>query len=202
MAELNEYIRKLVHEYKDNPGIVSDELYNTMQRIEERKLHLDGKTRFQTLMANVNVEKFSVVFLGILIGLMGLFNIESYPLFIGGLVFFIAGMLIGLYEGGGPTLIFVFSHGLTGICIMVVALVNKIFSTGVMTDNPPASIIIYVGISIAFLVVGFLLVVMNSLIEGKLVNKYYIPIVFLLFSIGFFMLGLLNKIFPLLYSLR
>lgn len=71
----------------------------------------------------------------IVIVLFGLINIKTIGLQVCGMIFLLAGFFIGLKLPGFGT-IFLFSHGLSGFCIMTVPILVDLLNDPIVTENP------------------------------------------------------------------
>lgn len=121
----------------------------------------------------INVSNYAHILLLIIIcaGILalGLFNLEGFPMYAFGFVFFVAGMLIGTFVPGFGV-IFLLSHGLTGLGFMISSLGIKDY-TVLLSDSPK-----FVTTLLMLLVVGLFagagyFTIIHSL--GRLKDKKY-----------------------------
>lgn len=121
----------------------------------------------------INVDKYAhillLIFVCIGILALGLFNLEEFPMYAFGFVFFVAGMLVGTFVPGFGA-IFLVSHGLTGLGLMIGALNIEDYTT-ILSDTPK-----FYGFILFILVVGLFaggvfFTIIHSL--GKLKDKKY-----------------------------
>ena len=127
----------------------------------------------------------------LLVGLLPLKtgDIECIPFYYFGFIFFIAGFFIGTSIPGFG-IIFLFSHGLTGLGLMTVPLLLNITNNPYMTDNPK-NIYIYLGVICALFAVAVIKTIIDSLnklknisFSHKKTNKKNQAIIILLFTVG------------------
>lgn len=147
-----------------------------------------------------------IVVLCILIALCCFFapNVGSMGMYIFGVIFFIAGLFTGLNVPGAG-LIFLFSHGGTGLFIMIISLfgmddsmgLEKIFNNPVFTDGGiHGNILIYLIIMAIIFVVAIIYTILHNLSPKLKEDKKHIIRILLLFLIGILLLAIFPKIFP------
>lgn len=136
------------------------------------------------------VEKNRVYIYCILLLIFGIFSFDGAPFYYFGLVFFLLGILINIFEKKGPsnTIIALFSHGLTGIVLMYFGFSKILF------DNLLSSkLYLYMYIaSIVCGICGFLRTILYSLSINNVSNK---SDVFIFFCLGFLILVVLSIFF-------
>ena len=125
---------------------------------------------------------------------------EGLGLYLFGAIFLAAGQSIGTfvpYFG----LIFLFSHGGTGMGVMASTFLSPILNNPIMTDNPPQGLFLYIGTAIALIIIGFLVTVIRNL-SRTFKNHYYsifLPVVFYIIGMG--MLVVLYRNFDAIYQM-
>lgn len=160
----NLYLAEITDAFKKNPS-------KTKEIIERYIECINYKNNNKKIV--LDISKYShillLIFVCFAILVLGLFNIDQYVLYVGGFIFFVVGMLIGTFVPGFG-IIFLFSHGLTGLYFMINSLSIKEYAV-ILTDLPIFyTIVIYIIVIALFvLAVGF--VIAYSL--GKLKNKKY-----------------------------
>lgn len=144
---------------------------------------------------HTNKDIFYLVIIYIAIAIYGLVmlipnHLEMIGVYIFGLVFFIAGIQIGLSkETKGFGLIFVFSHGGSGLGIMLYSLLFERFSLDALSDLSNNAKL-YLFFTIAILTIAVLSIVVYNL-SDKLKRKYYNKdLVLLLFAAAIFLVGM------------
>ena len=144
----------------------------------------------------------------LLVGLLPLKtgDIECIPFYYFGFVFFIAGFFIGTSIPGFG-IIFLFSHGLTGLGLMTVPLLLNITNNPYMTDNPK-NIYIYLGVICALFAVAVIKTIIDSIKNLKNISNpsRYVKvknqaIIILLFTVGIVMVQIMPFIIDKLLSL-
>lgn len=120
--------------------------------------------------------------------------VENLGLFFFGFVFFVAGMQIGLGKDmKGFGLIFVFSHGGTGLGILLASLLMRRIDMNVLTDLS-GNMKAYAFFTIVLMIFSFLAIVIYNLSETLKIKKYNKVIILLLFTAVIFLVGM----FPIL----
>lgn len=197
---LDSYFNQIEKIYEKNPRFVIEELNNLIHKAEDDIYK--NKSLIDRLFADKDKELVLSIFLMIIIAFLGLFtlnNIESLPIYFFGLAFFLAGINIGFSEKGFG-LIFLFSHGGTGIAIMMGSLLYKALESSLFTDGG-RNLIIYLIISIVIVVIGFLMTVVYNLSDYVRNKKYMKSYILLIFIIGIAMAGIFPYIMKFIYNL-
>lgn len=151
---------------------------------------------FKSRYLNPKLEKiFKIVFAFIILlaGLMGLINKSFDGIYYAGAIFFLSGIFVTLNDEKF-NLIFLFSHGLTGLCLMLYVTVYMILKSPALT-NSANSIMMYLIISIAMIIAGFISIVLYNLNYKFIDYKYSLPIILSLFLIGILMIKFLPTIY-------
>lgn len=187
----NECLDELEWLYKINPEITqkeTEELIKKLNKINNSK---------KDILEDINTDILCLCLLGITTAIFGLFNIEKFPIYIFGLVFFIAGLGVGAtIEKFG--LIFLFSHGVTGMSIMLGSQISSLLASPIMSDNP-TKIYIYLGIVITLLLIATITMILYNLSHNLKKIKHFILVPIIIYVLAFFMSGMLPKIITLLY---
>lgn len=159
-----------------------------------------SSSELKKVFQDIDKDKLYLCVLIFLIALIGLFNIKAYPIYLFGIIFFLAGHFIGLYLKW-MGLIFLFSHSVTGIFVMLSALIGDIVTNNpIMSDNP-LNIIIYLVIVALLLIFATLMVIIHNLSDYLKTKKFFVVIPMSIYVVAFFMAGLLNIIFNFIYNL-
>ena len=144
---------KLIDELKtiaaERPKEAQAEAYYSLQQMG--KIKFEGYNKFL-----YNLPLIFAIFIFIMNVITCFNNPTQIPFGLFGLIFFFAGYFIGMNESG---LLFLFSHGFTGFCVMNGLSVYSIVKNPIITDSPTLIIIL--------LVVALLLVI-SSLIYGTI----------------------------------
>ena len=114
----------------------------------------------------------------------------EYNLF--GFVFFAAGVSIGCFLKGFG-IIFLFSHGVTGMCIMEASLLGDLLNSPILTDAPkwfPVS----AGIVIFMFIVAILSLIVHNLSDTVKKMKYFKLIPLVCFFIAFLLTIIIRRI--------
>ena len=179
------YYEQYVKELNKLKSSNSDEAYNYISNSLLRLGLVKGSK-----MSDKNIDILGIIIVSLLILLIGFININVF--YFAGFVFFISGLLISLFLEKGAT-IFLFSHGLSGLCFMVVPTLLSIMQSPIMTDSPKG-IITYMTISITILLVAFISVIVSGL-NSKFKNMKHIKIyIMIAFLIGILLVQILPMV--------
>lgn len=134
-------------------------------------------------------EKRQLLIMRIIIGILGLAALENFFLFLCGFAFFVGGFEVGTSrDGQGGNLIILFSHGLTGLIIMIGSIIGSSIEL-YLSNKLYLSLFLLGAICCLF---GFLNAVISYLKE----EFYRIPLAkskcFLLFTVGFLIIAVVN----------
>ena len=126
---------------------------------------------------------------------LGFLNINNIGMYVFGWVFFVAGMLIGMFVPGFG-LIFFLSHGCTGLGLMLNALDIGVIYNNILSASD--SIKIFFGGSILVLIVlTIIFVIMNNFPKNR-EKKYFLSYPFICVFIGILLLILSPYIISIL----
>lgn len=163
----------------------------TLIEKEFSKFMMDMKflsSSHNTVIQEIGIEN---IILGILLTgilLIGLFQIHNFMLYFFGFIFFVAGFFIGIkIKGGG--IIFLFSHGGSGVAIMIGALLGEFFSSPIGTDMPN-SIYFYLGVIAFLFITSIIMIIVYNLSDLVKRKKYYVDSILVLIFLGFLLAGL------------
>ena len=120
---------------------------------------------------------------------IGLFNIKGCGAYYGGLIFFMAGVFIGLYVPYFG-IVFLFSHGLVGLCMMIFGLCGNIFNI-LLTGDVNVSAYVIIAIAILVFITAFISVVLYNISNTFSSKMYAKNIIFLIYIIGLLIAGIL-----------
>ena len=143
-----------------------------------------------------NKDIFFLVLIYTLILIFGLivfipYHINNIAVFFFGFVFFVAGMQIGLgTETKGFGLIFVFSHGGTGLGCIYTSLLMDRFNPDILTDLS-SNMKIYLIATISLTIISFLAMTIYNLSDIISWRKMSKVVILLLFALSIFLVGML-----------
>ena len=194
-SSYNSNIEKLNKIYKEYPEKTEEELNKLVLKLETYKDFINYQKT-----TNYKYNKILVIIF-IVIAILGIINLNINILFTYyfGLIFFITGYCISLLEKG-LTLIFLFSHGMTGLMIMLVPIIDKVIKNPLLSDNP-TNIYIYLLIAILLIIIATILVVVYNLsnyFKEKVFSRI-IPLLIYLLSI--IMITILPHIYSIIYNI-
>ena len=98
-----------------------------LKKCEELGIDVDDPLlmKLKPILFNETYQLFAIF---ILIFILGITAFKYFSLFLFGFIFFVAGFCCGSSKSGGTSnLIFLFSHGLTGLILMVAGMINETF---------------------------------------------------------------------------
>ncbi len=190
--------RKLEDLRSKNPEVV-DKRFD--QFIKQLDYEIDNKVKDKVdflgrLGINENRDILYMVIIYLAIIIYGTYllvpnYVDNLGLLFFGMVFFIAGIQIGFgKETRGFGLIFVFSHGGTGLgCIITSLLINR-FDFNKISDLS-ANLRLYILITIGILIIAIIAMVIYNLSDILSWRKYNKVIILLLFAAVIFLVGML-----------
>lgn len=202
----DKYIKELYKINTDNPKKAKDIAKNGL---DELGLLKKASPKNNKLGIDINWAIIVIICLLMFLGAFLTSNMDSAMLYIFGVIFFLAGLFIGLYV---PVfgLIFLLSHGITGFVTIFLVLLfgtDNMDSINIILNNPlytdggmPFNIKIYL-ISICVLfVAAFIYTILHNLSPKLKKNKIHAIIILSLYLITIILIGLFSRVFPFLFS--
>ena len=181
--QFEDYIQKLRQEFQENPKQALQEAQNSLRRLSTPK---------KKILNRENRKIFLIAIYFIVIAIIGLINYTSIPLYLGGFVFFVSGLLIGLYiEKFG--LIFLFSHGMTGLGLMLGSELFGVITSPFISDAP-IYIYILLGIILLLVILGLITAILYNLSDALKDNEYFVFIPLILFGIAILIAVIVSKL--------
>ncbi len=209
MLEDKEYqtlVDKIEDRYAKNPILVKDSMKEMIHSIdrelkfgkkEEEPEYIQTDSGVQLPLTKEQLYKYITMLF--FIAAIGLFNIKSIGMYIFGLIFFLAGFNIGLFVPGAG-IIFLFSHGMTGLGMMCAGLVGDAINSPLMQDNPQ-NLYIYLGVCI---LIGLFATLSTIKFNLGIITNGKKPSLFMIvwaYIIMFLLVALFPKVMPFIYSL-
>ena len=194
-----ECLNKIDKYYKSNPDITTNELEKTIYNIEYNVLTKNSSIGSKKILDIDIVWIYRVAFVIIVlaIGLVDILNNSFDGTYYFGAIFYLAGLFIGLnIKGGG--LIFLLSHGGTGIGIMLVPTIINILKSPLMSDLANNNIMSILVIAFIAIVLAILMTVFYNLSDQFKNKNYSLPVILLLYMIGIVII----KIIPIIYNIH
>lgn len=194
-----ECLNKIDKYYKSNPDITTNELEKTIYNIEYNVLTKNSNIGPKKILDVDIVWIYRVAFVIIVlaIGLVDILNNSFDGTYYFGAIFYLAGLFIGL-NIKGVGLIFLLSHGGTGIGIMLVPTIINILKSPLMSDLANNNIMSILVIAFIAIVVAILMTVFYNLSDQFKNKNYSLPVILLLFMIGIVII----KIIPIIYNIH
>ena len=184
-------LNKLRELHDKNSMIIDHEVdyiiskYGTERKVDPKKLK---KFMFVTF-----------VILCALLGLVNAFNSNidmDISLYYFGILFFLAGLFVGLsFKSFG--LIFLFTHGGTGLGLMLIPIIKNLEIKMYLTDNP-TFLLIYLRIIIIAIILAIILTVLYNLNDRLTDNIKIYSLIFILYLLAITMVVFLPKLLPYL----
>ena len=190
----NDSINELTKLYAEYPDMVSNETNNLVNKLHQ-KVQNPNKLG---LLQDMDLEVLFTVLICIAYLLVGLFNINTFLMYLGGFVFLVAGLMIGLHQKGFG-LIFLFSHGATGMGVIFVIILMDALKSPILQDGANISVKTYLIINLILIVLGFILAVIYNLSDNIKSIKYAKLIPMLVILIGLIMINVFPYFFSYLY---
>ncbi len=194
-----ECLNKIDKYYKSNPDITTNELEKTIYNIEYNVLTKNSSIGPKKILDVDIVWIYRVAFVIIVlaIGLVDILNNSFDGTYYFGAIFYLAGLFIGL-NIKGVGLIFLLSHGGTGIGIMLVPTIINILKSPLMSDLANNNIMSILVIAFIAIVLAILMTVFYNLSDQFKNKNYSLPVILLLYMIGIVII----KIIPIIYNIH
>ena len=156
---------------------------NTMFELKMilRKLRMLSDNSFIIDSFDIDRNLLTTVILIILIGLVGLFHITSFPMYLFGVVFFIAGLLIGLNNKG----------------FMMGSVLEDVFQNPILTDGD-SFVYLFVGTMFLITIIAVGIAVLRNISDSLRENPLFVHLPLLLFLIVCLLAGIMPYILPYL----
>lgn len=194
-----ECLNKIDKYYKSNPDITTNELEKTIYNIEYNVLTKNSSIGPKKILDVDIIWIYRVAFVIIVlaIGLVDILNNSFDGTYYFGAIFYLAGLFIGL-NIKGVGLIFLLSHGGTGIGIMLVPTIINILKNPLMSDLANNNIMSILVIAFIAIVLAILMTVFYNLSDQFKNKNYSLPVILLLYIIGIVII----KIIPIIYNIH
>lgn len=188
--ETRDEIERLTNElnelYSKNPKAalsITREAYNNI-----KNLYSNEAAIIRFIKTKTDIVYLIGVF--IFIALMAILNIKTNEMYIFGVIFFVGGLCIGLFIDV-IGLIFLFSHGGTGLGFMIGPGLQKILTDPIISENP-RNIYTYLCIALIILIITVLATFVHNIshtFRSNKMNKVYI-------TLGYAIVILMISLFP------
>ena len=179
-----ENINKITKEFEKNKRGTNAKLERVLLEIRKEK----NETSIIDVLKLHKEQTITGVLIIILL-LLGLFSIstnsESMIMYYFGMVFFLAGFFIGTSQESKMVIIFLFSHGGTGIALMLGSLLYPIFDSPLLSDMPTKLIIVLI-IIFGLVLIAFILETIFNIAERFDTRKAYVPFLLGIFTTAVF----------------
>ena len=147
------------------------------------------------ILANVDLEKLWLCIIFIMTALIGIFNIDTYGVYLFGFIFYMAGILIAM-NIGRTGLVFLMSHGVSGIAVMEGALLWNLFTNPIIKDLQFRYVMYLVWV-VLLIIVGVMYAVLYNLSDNLKLKRNSMIVPFIVFFIAFYLSAILPRIMGL-----
>ena len=194
-----ECLNKIDKYYKSNPDITTNELEKTIYNIEYNVLTKNSNIGPKKILDVDIVWIYRVAFVIIVlaIGLVDILNNSFDGTYYFGAIFYLAGLFVGL-SAKGVGLVFLLSHGGTGLGLMIGPTIKNIIESPLMSDLANNNIMNLLVIAFIAIVVAILMTVFYNLSDQFKNKNYSLPVILLLYMIGIVII----KIIPIIYNIH
>ena len=189
--QFEDYIQKLREEFQENPKRALREAHLSLGRLSTSKKQILDAEGKKILL---------IVVYFIIIALIGLINYTSILLYIGGLVFFASGLLIGLNINRFG-IIFLFSHGMSGLGLMLACELSGLLTSPFISDAP-LYIYILLGMVLALVILGLITTILYNLSDKFKNNEFSLYIPFTLFGMAIVLAIIISKLVLIKYGIH
>ena len=192
MKEFDSEIEKLRVIYNEKPT-------ETINEINKAIINLKNETNEDIPEKKYSRRAVISGLFAVCIFLISMTNInygsEQFMMYFFGTVFFLAGLFVGLNV---PVfgIIFLFSHGGTGLGIMCFTKINKILQSPIMTDNPTNLQNLLV-LGVGLIVIGIISTIFYNVSKKIRDKKYSLLIILAMFAIGIAII----QVLPMIYNI-
>lgn len=192
MKEFDSQIEKLRVLYNEKPT-------ETINEINKAIINLKNETNEDIPEKKYSRRAVISGLFAVCIFLISITNInygsEQFMMYFFGTVFFLAGLFVGLNV---PVfgIIFLFSHGGTGLGIMCFTKINKILQSPIMTDNPTNLQNLLV-LGVGLIVIGIISTIFYNVSKKIRDKKYSLIIILAMFAIGIAII----QVLPMIYNI-
>lgn len=172
--ELNKSIEIIKQEYEKCPNRVNRKMQIVAKEIKADNINsrlslIDALEKFMLKLKISDVIFYTLI---VFICLLAPISEEGLPGYLFGIIFLLAGLFIGLYLKGFG-LIFLFSHGATGLGIMIGTLLTTIPESGtILLSNSETSKII-IGAIVILILITIISTVIHNLSDDIRKIKYF-----------------------------
>jgi len=189
--QFEDYIQKLRQEFQENPKRALREAHLSLGRLSTSKKQILDAEGKKILL---------IVLYFIIIALIGLINYTSILLYIGGLVFFASGLLIGLNINRFG-IVFLFSHGMSGLGLMLASELSGLLTSPFISDAP-LYIYILLGMVLVLVILGLITTILYNLSDKFKNNEFSISIPFTLFGMAIVLAIIISKLVLIKYGIH
>lgn len=185
--QFNNLIRELYELRDKNPKKMEREAHESLVKL--------GYYPSSTTSKNQE-DKMKLIVCGIIL-LLCLFSHQIF-LYVFGFIFFIAGHFVGTIDNNGGV-IFIFSHGLTGLCFMIGSIIFPFVNNIIGSNN--VILYCYLIVTFLFFLIGILSCVVYCLNDRLKRIRYASIIPFCFHLVGIILTILLPYIFSILTNM-
>lgn len=194
MKDFDSKIEKLRELYNEKPTETINELNNAILNIKNERTKKETKERKNSRKALISGIFSVCIFLISIVNIK--YGTDQFMMYFFGAIFFLAGLFVGLNV---PVfgIIFLFSHGGTGLGIMCFSKIKGILESPLMTDNPTNLKYLLV-LGTGLILAGIISTIFYNVSKKIRDQKYSLPIILAMFAIGIAII----QILPLMFNIN
>lgn len=194
MKDFDSKIEKLRELYNEKPTETINELNNAILNIKNERTKKETKETKNSRKALISGIFSVCIFLISIVNIK--YGTDQFMMYFFGAIFFLAGLFVGLNV---PVfgIIFLFSHGGTGLGIMCFSKIKGILESPLMTDNPTNLKYLLV-LGTGLILAGIISTIFYNVSKKIRDQKYSLPIILAMFVIGIAII----QILPLMFNIN
>lgn len=194
MKDFDSKIEKLRELYNEKPTETINELNNAILNIKNERTKKETKETKNSRKALISGIFSVCIFLISIVNIK--YGTDQFMMYFFGAIFFLAGLFVGLNV---PVfgIIFLFSHGGTGLGIMCFSKIKGILESPLMTDNPTNLKYLLV-LGTGLILAGIISTIFYNVSKKIRDQKYSLPIILAMFAIGIAII----QILPLMFNIN
>lgn len=194
MKEFDNKIENLRELYNEKPTETINELNNAILNIKNERTKKETKETKNSRKALISGIFSVCIFLISIVNIK--YGTDQFMMYFFGAIFFLAGLFVGLNV---PVfgIIFLFSHGGTGLGIMCFSKIKGILESPLMTDNPTNLKYLLV-LGTGLILAGIISTIFYNVSKKIRDQKYSLPIILAMFAVGIAII----QILPLMFNIN
>lgn len=194
MKEFDNKIENLRELYNEKPTETINELNNAILNIKNERTKKETKETKNSRKALISGIFSVCIFLISIVNIK--YGTDQFMMYFFGAIFFLAGLFVGLNV---PVfgIIFLFSHGVTGLGVMCASKIKSILESPLMTDSPTNLQYLLV-LGAGLIVAGIISTIFYNVSKKIRDQKYSLPIILAMFAVGIAII----QVLPLMFNIN